>query len=209
MKISKYAFIDLDGTLVNSKLRHQQVLRDVLEVYDRGNLDIQDLMDYKEKGFSTRDYLIKILLLEEDVAKKVAIKWGEKIEQEKYLKMDFWYQDALLFLQTLRAKGWKNIVLTARNNVDGVLKFIEKSDHIAYIDDIVVVKAENPVFEKERIIEKYSGIKIIIGDTETEYNVAENLSMQSFILNRGFRNKHFWGNIETYDTLYDIVKLIQ
>lgn len=55
----KRAFLDLDGTLLNSKERHCNVLRDVLIQYGFGNRQVLDFVEYKANG-KTRDNIWKM-----------------------------------------------------------------------------------------------------------------------------------------------------
>ena len=73
----KRAFLDLDGTLLNSKERHCNVLRDVLIQYGFGNRQVLDFVEYKANGKNTRQYLEDVHGFSKDIADKIRIAFDE------------------------------------------------------------------------------------------------------------------------------------
>lgn len=116
------------------------------------------------------------------------------------------YDDTIDFLDYIsRDKNNKIYFLTARQNREGLLKQLKNFDLMKYVKEIFVVSPINAVEgKKQKILNTMNGYKtIIFGDSEVDYQVAEQLNINYFILNRGFRNKKYWDskNIKSYNTL--------
>lgn len=80
--------------------------------------------------------------------------------------------------------------------VRGILEKMKQED---YVDDIVPREnAERKGFEKENRAIESPEIKnpekniIIVGDTENEWQLANELHLPCYLLSRGFRSKTFW-----------------
>lgn len=200
----KKAFLDLDGTLVDSKKRHVEVLRDVLSEYGLRCSRMDDYIEKKTQGFSTKWYLENCLKLDIDLSDKINKKWIAIIEEERYLQLDSWYDDSLGFLLFLKKSGYENIIVSARNNEAYARRYIQKSIQNQYIDDVFFVPSINAIDNKVKVIrDNIEENSIIIGDTEMDYESATIVGIDYFILNRGFRSKLYWENksIVSYDNL--------
>ena len=98
----KKAFLDLDGTLLDSRERHQAVLHDVLEENGCTDLNISDYLQFKAYGLRTIDYLLMRLHLPEGISYEVDKMWKDRIEEANYLQMDQWYDGTEIFLKKLK-----------------------------------------------------------------------------------------------------------
>ena len=197
----KKAFVDLDGTLLDSKQRHVKVLQDVLNENGFFNVNISDYLYYKECGWSTQIYLENKLQFTKLQAKKISQEWINKIENEKYLHLDKWYSDAYYFLKKLKQLSYEVIIVTARNNNVYVYNFINDSSYSKFIDEVIVVSTKNASKNKvEAVKNKVDNNSIVIGDTEVDFSMADELNILSYILSRGFRNEEYFRNrnIKTY-----------
>lgn len=200
----KKAFLDLDGTLVDSKKRHVEVLRDVLSEHGLSCSRIDDYMEKKTQGFSTKWFLENCLKLDFQLSEKINKMWISIIEEERYLQLDSWYDDSLEFLLFLKKSGYQNTIISARNNEVYARRFIQKSIQNQYIDDVFIVPSKNAIDNKLKVIrDGMEEDSVIIGDTEVDYESAVISGIEFFILNRGFRSKTYWENkrIISYDDL--------
>lgn len=206
----KKAFIDLDGTLIDSKARHISVLHKALRKYCSNNLCIDDFLRYKADGYSTKDYLEKKLQIDSTLIEKIFLKWVEMIELDEEIMKDVWYDDALDFLTFLKTNGFQVIIVSARKNREGVLKFIEKSKVNRLLDEIMIVSPiEAKTKKKEYILHNLGDINIVIGDTEAD--CVEYTKITNFMLNRGFRSKNYWENkkMKSYNSLRNVMHEIE
>ena len=155
----KKAFLDLDGTLLDSKLRHKRVLEDIFYVCTGiSDIDVADFVDYKADGNNTKKYLMNKFLLPEGDADILSKGWTEHIEDLDYLAGDNWYFDSMLFVKCLKESDYCNIIVTARQNEEAVIKFVEESLLAPYIDNIYVADPMNAATSKIDIINNSSQI---------------------------------------------------
>ena len=207
----KKAFLDLDGTLLDSRERHQVVLHDVLEENGCTDLNISDYLQFKAYGLRTIDYLLMRLHLPEGISYEVDKMWKDRIEEANYLQMDQWYDGTEIFLKKLKELGFFTIVLSARKNAEYPVKMIRDSFLSSFIDDVVIVSPMNATYYKEKVLRKQADKdSIFVGDTETDFDSGERAKIKTYILNSGFRNKSFWKKrgIANYNSLDEILREI-
>lgn len=203
----KTAFVDLDGTLIDSTLRHKVVLQEALKASSAEVVSVENFVTYKADGYTTLQYLENVLQLEEDCARAVSGYWVEHIEDEKYLELDIWYEDSEIFLHYLSERGYDNIIITARKNKQYITDFINSSPVITKLDEIIVVSPMNAKTEKTRVLnERKTSDSILVGDTEVEYHAGTETGIKTYLLNRGFRSKEYWNrrNVKSYQNLMEI-----
>ena len=204
----KTIIFDFDGTLLNSNFRHKKLLYDVLKLSSPKVIytDLTDYLPYKREGNSTLEYLKrKFINLE---INKINNEWIDNIENKYYLKYDTLYKDTLFCLEELRKK-YNIILVTARKNEIGLFNQIEKNNLINYFNEIIIVKPGNPKYSKVKKIG--FNISYVIGDTENDSELADNLGCIFFALNRGFRSKNFWDhrNVLSFNKLENILSELQ
>lgn len=205
-------FLDLDGTLLDSSERHNVVLKNALKECNVFGCDFSNYMAYKANGNRTIDFLKNELKLTADISEKVAEIWKRTIEEEEYLEMDAFYWDTVPFLNLIKEKGYKTVIVSARKNKDYVINKIKTSEINYLIDDIIIVSPFNAINEKlEVFMQKRDKNSVCIGDTEIDYEAGQRAKIVTFILNRGFRSKEYWDkkNIQSYGDLFEIVKYLE
>ncbi len=204
------AFLDLDGTLLDSKRRHEVVLQDILN-NRKIDIGIEDYLKYKSDGNSTKTYLSNIKKLDDSTADEITKEWVNRIEAEKYLCLDTWYSDAEDFLTILKSYDFRIIVVTARKNKEGLYNFLKSSEQSDFLDDIVIVSPTNASLnKKEYILSNLGEMNIVVGDTEGDC-ISGTDSIELYLLNRGFRSRDYWDNrnLYSYDNLYQIAEKIK
>lgn len=210
----KKAFLDLDGTLIDSSLRHVMVMKGVLE-QEHINVDFngKDYIDYKSCGKSTLKYLMDALGLRRDCAEHLTEMWISKIESDIYLTYDTWFDDVDVFLQYLSNEGFEIIALTARKKFNYITDYVMNGQYGKYFKYVKVVNPLSAIEEKkEYIFKNKSPETILVGDTEVELESGKAAGINTYILNRGFRNQEFWSaykDIVTYGSLIDVIKVLK
>lgn len=184
-------------------------------------------MEYKAKGNSGKQFLIEKMHLQESSARQITKLWTEQIEQPDMILLDALYEDTVPFLEKIRKPGNQIIYLTARQNRELVTEQLKTLNLYEYADEVIVVEPkyakQQKTEEVSRICEKYgyhteeklskvpcTELKesiAIIGDTENEYELAEDLGLPVYILNRGFRSREYWQvrNVRSYADLMEIL----
>ena len=203
------AFIDLDGTLLDSMPRHYNVFLDALSYYEiASKITYGDFATHKCNGESTKSICINCGYTD-DESNMISDYWKDHIEDIKYLKQDNCYSDTHIFLEEI-SNYYKVIVLTARRN-NYVIEQIKSFSIAKFIDLIHLVDPKYAFDEKKDFIirEGYEHA-FCVGDTEHEYKIQQEVEIDTYILNRGFRSKNYWErrNVQSYDSLLSILPLI-
>lgn len=207
----KKAFVDLDGTLINSFKRHVIVLKYALMENGINNLVIDDYIECKRDGYSTKRYLVEKKNVPSNIAESVCLWWTLHIEDHVYMQYDTWYEDVDEFIDFLNNEGYQIIVLTARKSVDFTKKLIKKSNINRYIYSLEIVNPSLAKDEKFKITkDSESPNNIMIGDTEVDYYAAKKNNISCFLLNRGFRNINYWRSLDvtSFGSLSEVKKEI-
>lgn len=203
--------IDLDGTLLDSTLRHAQVLRFALNNFSIKTIHFfdEEFLKYKANGFSTKAFCLNVLQLPERVAVAVSEFWIDNIEQENFLILDKLYSDSKNFLNALSNVAILYLV-TARNNKTGFVGEINRLNIASFFQKMQVVAPFNASHEKrDFFLENH--IDLVVGDSEVDLYAAEGANIASCILNRGFRSKRFWDshNVHSFNNLSEILEYLQ
>lgn len=178
---------DLDGTLLNSFNRHQIVLNDILKKYNF-NIHTEKLIFHKRKGKSNVDFLIQNGI-NFKLAKTLQKEWIQNIENEKYLKYDDLYPQAIHLLEKYK-KNYDLILITARQNKNNALKQIKNLNIQHYFKKVFVVSPKNAVFEKTNIL-KNENVILMFGDSEIDLQSSLAAQVDFKFLSHGFRNLNF------------------
>ena len=159
---------DLDGTLLDSRVRHCRVMEHVLK--RRGvDLDVSDLVEYKRMGRNNIEYLVANGI-ELKIAKEIQRDWIDAIEENLYLDLDVLYADSKKLL--MEYDGWKRILLTARKNAAGVATTLQQLGIDNFFDKIfVVAPGESAAAEKANILVQEKAL-LFYGDTRSDCKAA-------------------------------------
>mgnify|MGYP002624725689 CR=1 FL=1 len=190
--VKKRIAFDLDGTLLDSRKRHEIVMADVLGKYGI-ELDTSDLVSFKSDGHNNIDWLLS-KGISEDKAKEINSDWISLIENSECLKSDSLYPDVEEILSNL-SKDNDLFLITARNNKDNAYKQIKQLGIAQYFADISIVDtcSETPALKADKL-QKY-GVDCFIGDTESDYKAAQIAGCDFKAVNYGFRSKKHWNGI--------------
>lgn len=205
MNIDGIAF-DLDGTLLDSSLRHYQVLFNLLIKFNisTSKINLDDYNHFKNNGKTTLEYL-----LYKGYPAYLSDEWKNHIEDKDYLSLDKLYKDTIPNLDKL-VNYYPLYLVTARRNPDRTIKQVQELGLYNYFKDIKIVfpGSDAGLLKAEAI--KDNNISIVVGDTEVDLKCAELISAKFLALNRGFRSKNWWDNSKTlsYPDLNIIIDLI-
>lgn len=179
---------DLDGTLINSKQRHFEVLNFALKKLNiKTDFTESELINFKSRGKNNVDFLIS-KGLDKKSAEKVQNLWIKNIEDENFLKFDILNKNAIEILEKYKKEN-DLILITARNNKENTLKQLENLDIKKYFKDIFIVSPfENVVNQKANILIQ-NGAKLMIGDTKTDFQAAQKAKIEFLFAENGFHKK--------------------
>lgn len=186
----KRIVFDFDGTLLDSRQRHVIVLNDCLRHFGVADVNPTEYLTYKANGNSTYSFLRKILMLPEELADKISKQWVSVIEQDVYLETDRLYADAISILQYCSNIA-ELYLLSARSNEAALHRQVERFGLKPYFCEVICVSPLNAVAEKTDILRRIKPCTIV-GDTEVEYQAAQEMGIPCYLLNRGFRSKEYF-----------------
>lgn len=184
---------DLDGTLLDSRKRHQVVMDYVLAEYGI-SLDTSNLLAYKIEGYSNKEWLRMKKLTPQDI-ERVNNRWIELIETEEFLAGDTLYPNVWQYLEKLSNNN-RLFLLTARNNKENTEKQISKLGISQFFDTISIVpSSKTTIDDKARLLKQFN-VDVFYGDTESDMKAAEDAHCDFRAVTTGFRSKQFWSNFE-------------
>lgn len=184
-----YIFIDLDGTLLEGKVKHYYCYKDII-LKDGGNpLDIDLYWDMKRSKI-TRD-----IVLEKSNYKSTynnfLTQWLENIESEQYLYYDELKPNVINVIRSWKKYSNKIILLTMRNNKENLYKQLENLKIKDIFDEIIICKCQENYGKYEFVKDIKFERAIVIGDTEHDVTLAEKLNIKCIAVANGLRKREF------------------
>lgn len=177
-------FLDLDGTLIDSRQRLYQLFQYLIP---RSNLSFDEYWDLKRNNISHKLIIDRYFPY---INYKVFIEsWMSLIETKEYLDLDFPFENVSNYLAKLRVDGNDVYLVTARQFIDGVYYQINKFGWLSCFNDILVTQQKS---EKESIIRpllKNNEKAYFIGDTGKDIQTAKALGVFSVGVYSGFLSK--------------------
>jgi phosphoglycolate phosphatase-like HAD superfamily hydrolase len=161
---------DLDGTLVDARLRQLGVAAEVLGELELGELDARRFWRAKRAGATTAGAL---LALGYDPARAPAIAdcWRDRVESERWLARDRALPGVARVLRRLRREGHTIAVLTARGRRHGAVQSLQASGLASLVDELMVVDPASAVTAKANVL-AVCGARSFVGDAETDGDAA-------------------------------------
>ena len=181
---------DFDGTLLDSRKRHQVVLDDILKDFDI-KTDTSDLIEFKRHGKNNIDYLIS-KGIEEKLASEIQTKWIENIEKEKYLAIDVLYPETIEIIEKHSSDN-DLILVTARNNEKGLQNQIDKFNLRKFFKEIYVVNSGKNTCQLKAEILKSENVIKFFGDTLSDKKAADIAKIEFTHFDDGFHSKQIIG----------------
>ena len=175
---------DLDGTLLDSRMRHSLVLRRVLKIFDI-DIDTSGLVDFKRNGKNNVDFLIAHGITE-PIAKDVQAEWIRIVEDDEFLDKDSLYPDAEALLHEY--DGWRRILVTARKNARGLTRTLERVGLRMFFDAVHVVEPGADASAAKSKILKDERVLLFYGDTRSDYVAAQDADVRFVYRENGFHD---------------------
>lgn len=193
---------DLDGTLLDSRERHEKLMQDILQEKDL-DVDVSDILSYKAEGHNNKEWLT-LKGIDTELTETINNEWINKIETETYLSFDKLYPDTLDNLVVL-AENNSLFLLTARSNERAVREQLSTLGIAQFFEEICVVPSgkQSSVLKSQFLQQK--SIDFMIGDTEVDYHAALDVHCKFRVCLNGFRSSNYW---KKYDVIqFDINEL--
>jgi len=208
-KPKKNIVLDLDGTLLDSRRRHAAVLSDCINQINgiaSTYTNFDDFVPYKTEGNTGLAYLKNKGIAN---AKGIFSLWKKKIEEKKYLEIDTLYPNVRESLEILKEQ-YNLFLITARANTENTMWQLSQLYIDTFFTGIFVVPNTGNVGDNKYVAVKSLPITYVIGDTETDYDLAKRVDSVFFPLNCGFRSATFWQQHigKSYGNIHEILPQI-
>jgi phosphoglycolate phosphatase-like HAD superfamily hydrolase len=200
--------LDLDGTLLDSRLRHVAAIQQAAE-------DVEVPMSeskawaYFQLKCEGRSGIEALQNLGIPLAAMIIRRWIEIIETEEMLAFDQLYPDTMDALKSSRARGNMFVLATGRQNAYAARKQIARLGLEIFFSEIVVIDPLDRSRTKA-VATRHHDFDAIVGDTEVDLEWANELKKSFYASSYGFRAQSYWrsrqvtGHItlsEIFDTL--------
>ncbi len=181
---------DLDGPILDGKLRHYQCYADILIEQGFQPLNIDDYWAMK------RDRVKRTVLLHRSHAESIydvfLEKWLDRIEDKKYLAFDSLQPRVSQILSDLSRQGYQLILATLRQSAANLSWQLEQLGIISYFKHIVSVHdAKLKSTAVKVLLEKDDSKCLWIGDTEVDIESARKLGLPIAVLGCGLRTLEY------------------
>ena len=182
-----FAF-DWDGTLVDCRERQVAVLSEVLGRFSSAAVDLDAWWGRKREGMSTQQSLIAGGLT--PVARAVTGSWIAEVENERWLKLDVLFPQAVSALNLVLTQRFAPVVITARTNSERVRSQIRNSSVGKLVEDIWVVNPADAAQAKGELLLQ-NHVRIFVGDTESDFFAARTANAGFGAISSGQRSANY------------------
>lgn len=203
-------YFDFDGTIVDVFPRYYGVLSSYVEKITDQELDFTLFKTFKRSGM--KDHQIVNCIIPDikfDIEEYLTFKRNE-LENLDWLYKDTIIGDFNDAYVKLKAKGYKIVLITQRNNKQNLFQQVKLLELVKYFDDIVVVKPRAGANVKiDYLKEKVCADDVIIGDSKVEIEVANKLNISGYFVNTGLFSSEFLAiNERVFDNYNSVVNYI-
>jgi len=179
-------FFDLDGTLINSKIRLYSLFQELVPV---SNFSFDEYWDFKQNKINHATILRKKYNFDENSILNFNNEWLQLIETDRFLKLDTPIDGVGEFLLKLKEKGIELFVVTARQDKVKAVKQIEDFGWLGIFNEILVTEHKKSKIGLMHNVLKGSSNGWMIGDTGKDIQAGKELSLKTAAVLTGFLNK--------------------
>ena len=204
----KNIFLDLDGPLLDGKLRHYYCYKFILEKFNFTPVGIDEYWESK-RALITRLDLLKMSDAEAIYDEFLSL-WIGMIEGPEALALDTVQIGAFDSLERLRSLSIKLTLVTLRKNKSALDKQLETTELDKFLDNVLVCDHSEGAEGKVNAVRSNFGIKgglenaLWIGDTEVDFMAAKSLGCPIILVANGLRNECYLRSLEGAEVIPSI-----
>lgn len=196
-------FFDLDGPILDGKLRHYNCYKDIVTKMSGRVVDIEEYWTAKRNG-NNRAIIENESLLSGKYEEFIA-EWIERIETKEYLKFDVLKPEIQATLIRFKAITKNLILITLRNNRDNLDWQLERYNIKKLFDKIIVCAQKEGNSKYEELENMNLGKSLLIGDTEIDIEAANMTGIDFIGIANGLRTEKIFQKNVYYDEVKDIL----
>jgi phosphoglycolate phosphatase-like HAD superfamily hydrolase len=179
---------DLDGTLIDYKLRAYKVLLAIAKMESNEIYSLKEYADDRLMGHSNYEIFRNVLNANLD-QEHFDLAWAKLIESEKYLAYDSFFSDSMNWLLNLSQKSTL-VLCTARRHQKNLMKQLQILEVADLFDAILIADADNSKIACMQMYVESSSIESreihVIGDTREDMLAGVSIGAKLHFVNRGF-----------------------
>lgn len=180
---------DLDGPILDGKLRHYQCYVDILQQYQLSPLVIDEYWQHKKAGLKTKELLE--LSGAQNIYENFLENWLKNIEEKKYLALDVVQAQVYDVLKNLFMSNKKMYLITKRKHIENLYWQLNEFKLKSFFENIITVKMGGDKSEAMKL-NYFDKNKILwIGDTEADYEAAKKVGIPVCLLSNGLRDEKY------------------
>lgn len=179
-------FFDLDGTLIDSKMRLYMLFQHLIP---QSAYTFEEYWELKKQKFSHAMILTNDFKFTENQVSEFTKKWMNLIEEKEWLNYDKPFDGVSQYLETLRKNNHKLYLITARQSVLKTLSQLQSFGWSNLFQNILITEqkiAKSDLIRKHIDVTEYTWI---IGDTGKDIQTGKELNIKTAAVLSGFLNK--------------------
>lgn len=178
-------FLDLDGTLIDSRPRLYQLFQYLVK---ESTFSFEHYWDLKRNKINHHNILIKRFNYSEAQFRQFEAAWMAEIELKKWLDLDTSFEGVDSLLAELSERHLLYIV-TARQSSIHTMQQLERLEWYKYISSTLITEQKNSKSCLIRNSIKVSKNDWFIGDTGSDIETGKELGIKTAAVLSGFMNK--------------------
>ncbi len=207
INISGIIFLDLDGTLLDTSMRHYKLYRDILDKKGFTTLPLKKFWQMKRTGKKTGDILPEYL--SKEFLASFEKEWIEKIEKKSYLQYDELFPGIKEMLSHLNNE-FDLVLVTLRNNTENLHWEIFNLGLNGYFKSIISGEGPKKKLIKNYLINNHNGEAcLIVGDTEEDIKTGVELDIPTICVTCGIRSKEFLESFDPDFCINDLSSIVE
>lgn len=181
-------FTDLDGPILDGKLRHYECYRNIILESNGIPLSIDEYWKLKRAKVKRDEVLA--LSYYPDSYNTFFQKWLDRIEQPEYLELDVLKPDAKAVLERW-SKAYTLYLVTLRQSEQNLLSQLNRLQIRSYFNQIICCDYQKHYAKYEAIKHFSCQRAVFIGDTEEDMNTADKCNIPFIAITNGLREKAY------------------
>jgi phosphoglycolate phosphatase len=199
--------LDLDGPILDGKLRHYQCYGDILREHGFVPLSVDEYWEMKRHRYDRRRQLSATGA--EGIYDAFLTAWLERIEQKEYLALDRLQPQVIEKLGSWKADGLGLHLVTLRNNEANLIWQLDRLNLLPLLDHVASVRSSASGQGKADAVRGIISLEELetalwIGDTEIDIMAARQLGVKVCVVECGLRSGEC---LATFDPDYRATEL--
>ena len=199
--IVKHVIIDLDGPILDGKMRHYFCYKQILQECGFRFLGLDKYWNHKRAAIDRMGLLS--LTGATEIYNEFLEKWLLMIESREALSFDRLQDGAFERMVSWKAMGFHLTLVTMRRDFVNLKKQLSSFGILGLFDDVLKSNyADGGIGKAKILMDNYESISakscVWIGDTEADYAASSVLGCNLILVSNGLRNEEYLRKLRPY-----------